>query len=84
MAVSWRVLATPRSFFEEGREACALLQAAGVEVVPSPVDRPLRDEELAALLGEFDGLVVGVDRVGRKPCRRARRACGWWRGTGSG
>jgi len=66
MAVSWRVLATPRSFFEEGREACALLQAAGVEVVPSPADRPLRDEELAALLGEFDGLVVGVDRVGRK------------------
>lgn len=61
-----RVLATPRSFFEEGQEACRLLQAAGVEVVPSPVDRPLQEEELASLLGEFDGVVAGVDRVGRK------------------
>ena len=64
--VRWRVLATPWSFFEEGREACELLQAAGVEVVRSPVDRPLQEDELAELLGSFDGLVAGVDRVGRR------------------
>lgn len=62
----WRVLVSPRSFFEEGQEACELLRAAGVEVVPSPLDRPLQDSELADLLGEFDGLVAGLDRVGRK------------------
>ncbi len=67
-----RVLATPRSFFEEGREGLELLQAAGVEVVPSPVDRPLQDDELAAFLGEFDGLVVGVDRVGPRALAAGR------------
>ncbi len=66
MASRWRVLVTPRSFFEEGREALWWLTQAGVEVIPSPADRPLQDEELAGLLGEVDGVVAGVDRVGRK------------------
>lgn len=70
--MSWRVLATPRSFFEEGREGYKLLETAGVEVIPSPADRPLQDEELAALLGQVDGLVVGVDRVGRRSLQAGR------------
>lgn len=68
----WRVLATPTSFFREGREGLELLEAAGVKVVPSPVDRPLQEDELAALLGEFDGLVAGVDRVGRRALAAGR------------
>ncbi len=72
MSARWRVLATPRSFFEEGREGYELLRAAGVEVVPSPVDRPLQEDELAQLLGAFDGLVAGVDRVGRRALLAAR------------
>ncbi|MDR7595076.1 MAG: phosphoglycerate dehydrogenase [Armatimonadota bacterium] len=67
-----RVLATPRSFFREGREGLELLEAAGVEVVPSPVDRPLQEDELAGLLGEFDGLVAGIDRVGRRALAAGR------------
>jgi D-3-phosphoglycerate dehydrogenase len=66
------VLATPRSSFEEGREAWELLKAAGAEVVPSPVDRPLQEDELARLLGDFDALVAGVDRVGRRALEAGR------------
>ncbi|GBD29447.1 D-3-phosphoglycerate dehydrogenase [bacterium HR32] len=72
MAARWRVLATPRSFFEEGRDAVEWLTQAGVEVVPSPVDRPLQEDELAALLGEVDGVVVGVDRIGRRALAAGR------------
>ncbi len=72
MAARWRVLATPRSFFDEGRDAVEWLTQAGVEVVPSPVDRPLQEDELAALLGEVDGVVVGVDRIGRRALAAGR------------
>jgi D-3-phosphoglycerate dehydrogenase len=72
VAARWRVLATPRSFFEEGRDAVEWLTQAGVEVVPSPVDRPLQEDELAALLGEVDGVVVGVDRIGRRALAAGR------------
>lgn len=65
-------MATPRSFFEEGREAVEWLTRAGVEVVPSPVDRPLQEDELVGLLGEVDGVVAGVDRIGRRALSAGR------------
>ena len=61
-APPWRVLVTARSALEAGRAAIQTLEAAGVEVVGAPVDRPLGEGDLAALLGEVDGVLAGVDR----------------------
>ncbi len=62
----WRVLVTSRSFLEAAPDAARRLEEAGVELIRAPGERPLREEELVRLLGEVDGIIAGVDRIGRR------------------
>lgn len=60
----WRVLITARSVVEVGAEPLARLRQAGVEILQTPGERPLRDAELAELVGTIEGIIAGVDQVG--------------------
>lgn len=60
----WRVLITARSVVEVGAEPLARLRQASVEIIQTSGERPLRDAELAELVGAIDGIIAGVDQVG--------------------
>ncbi|MEW6046679.1 MAG: phosphoglycerate dehydrogenase [Bacillota bacterium] len=68
----WRVLVTPASFGQGDPGPLERLMRAGIEVVRSPVGRPLTDHELAGLLGDIDGIVAGVDHIGREALAAGR------------
>ncbi len=63
---TWRVLVTSRSFLEAAPEAVRKLEEAGIQLLRCSGDRPLEEEEFADLLGEVDGIIAGVDRIGRR------------------
>jgi len=63
---TWRVLVTSRSFLEAAPEAVRKLEEAGIQLPRCSGDRPLEEEEFADLLGEVDGIIAGVDRIGRR------------------
>ncbi len=62
----WRVLVTSRSFLEAAPDSVRRLEKAGVELIRAPGERPLQEEELVRLVGEVDGIIAGVDRIGRR------------------
>ncbi|HEY8492813.1 MAG TPA: hypothetical protein VIN04_02900, partial [Myxococcota bacterium] len=55
------VLVTPRSYREADAEALAELRAAVGEVRFNDRGRPLTSAELAAELGDVDGVIAGLD-----------------------
>jgi D-3-phosphoglycerate dehydrogenase len=57
-----KVLALPRSF-SRSKEAKALLENAGMEIVWNPEGRPLKESELAELIRGADALITGIDEV---------------------
>lgn len=61
--MSYRILVTARSFRDTPGEHHGLLKRAGCQVVSSPYDRPLQAAELEGLIGEVDGVILGLDRV---------------------
>lgn len=67
----WQVLITARSVVEVGAEPLARLRQAGVEIIQTSGERPLRDAELAELVGAIDGIIAGVDQVGPLTLQRA-------------
>ncbi|MDR7569725.1 MAG: phosphoglycerate dehydrogenase [Armatimonadota bacterium] len=67
---AWRVLVTSRSFLEAAPEAVRRLEEAGVHLLRASRDRPLEEEELADLLGEVDGIIAGVDRIGPRALQK--------------
>lgn len=56
------VLVTPRSYREADEDARAELEASVGEVRYNDRGRTLRTEELAAELGDVDGVIAGLDR----------------------
>ena len=60
----WRVLITSTTLSEAAPESVRALQGAGIEVVFTAAGRRLEDHELASLVGEVDGIIAGVDRIG--------------------
>lgn len=60
----WRVLISSTTLSEAAPESVRALQGAGIEVVFTPAGRRLEDHELASLVGEVDGIIAGVDRIG--------------------
>jgi D-3-phosphoglycerate dehydrogenase len=67
---TWRVLVTSRSFLEAAPEAVRKLEEAGIQLLRCSGDRPLEEEEVADLLGEVDGIIAGVDRIGRRALQK--------------
>lgn len=62
---NYKVLVTPRSFRNTPGKHWQRLREAGIEVLESPSDRPLREEEMLALIKDIDGMIVGLDEVTR-------------------
>ncbi len=46
------------------------LRRAGVDVLQPRIEEPLGEDELAAMLGEIDGLIAGLDHVGPRALTR--------------
>ncbi len=62
---SYKVLVTPRSFRNTPGRHWERLSQAGLEVLESPSDRPLREEELIGLVKDVEAMIVGLDEVTR-------------------
>lgn len=69
---SYKVLVTPRSFRHTPGQHWERLSQAGLEVLESPSDRPLREEELLGLVRDVDAMIVGLDEVTRRVIEAAK------------
>lgn len=56
-----KVLVTATNYSTYCSAAKALLEENGVEVIENPYGRPMTREELLTVVGDIDGVVVGVD-----------------------
>jgi D-3-phosphoglycerate dehydrogenase len=68
----YKVLVTPRSFRNTPGEHWQRLKEAGVEVVESPSDKPLCEEEMIKMVKDIDGMIVGLDEVTHRVMEEAR------------
>ncbi len=59
----FKVLVTALSFGKYSPEPLTMLKAAGCEVVPNPLNRPMKEQDLLAIIQEFDAIIVGVDPI---------------------
>jgi D-3-phosphoglycerate dehydrogenase len=59
--MSFKVVVTARSFLGTAGRHHELLEQAGCEVVPNPLDRPLKANELKELIADADGAILGLD-----------------------
>jgi D-3-phosphoglycerate dehydrogenase len=60
--MTFRILATPRSFCNTPGPHLDLLEAAGCEVVRKAGEHPLSSAALAALIPGFDAAILGLDQ----------------------
>lgn len=67
-----RILVTARSFRKLSGPHRELLEQAGYEIVEPEQDRPLEPSELAPLLADVDGAILGLDRVTAAALQDAR------------
>jgi len=68
----YKVLVTPRSFRSTPGEHWQRLKEAGVEVIESPSNKPLREEEMIELVRDVDGMIVGLDQVTHRVMEQAK------------
>lgn len=68
----YKVLVTPRSFRSTPGEHWQRLKEAGVEVIESPSNKPLREKEIIKMVKDVDGMIVGLDEVTRHVIEQAK------------
>lgn len=61
--MSVKILITPRSFAKFDKEPFELLKKINAEVVINPYGRILTKQEMISLVGDIDGIIVGVDPI---------------------
>jgi D-3-phosphoglycerate dehydrogenase len=66
-----KILATPRSFANRSPEPLELLERAGFTVIKNPVGRILTEAEMIQYLADCEGVIVGVDPLGREVMEKA-------------
>ncbi len=71
--MGYKVLVTPRSFAASSDAPLKLLEEFGCEVIRNPYGRVLAEQELASMVRDVDGLIVGLDRVSRHVIQAAER-----------
>jgi D-3-phosphoglycerate dehydrogenase len=67
----YRVLVTPRSFGEGSRKPLEILRNADCVVTRNTQGHLLDEQELLRSIGEFDGIIVGLERITRDIIARA-------------
>jgi D-3-phosphoglycerate dehydrogenase len=68
-----RLLITARSFRTQTGEHQRILQEAGCECVESTLDRPLTADEMLTLIGDVDGMIIGLDEISARVIAAAPR-----------
>jgi D-3-phosphoglycerate dehydrogenase len=58
-----KMLVTARSFRQTPGRHKDLLEQSGHQVVESTLDRPLKEPEMAELISDVDGVILGMDEV---------------------
>lgn len=71
--VMTKILITTVPFGEKSQKPIDLLQAANIDFVINPLGRKLREEELAEMIGQFDGLIAGTEIISSKVLQKAPR-----------
>ncbi|HHV94886.1 MAG TPA: phosphoglycerate dehydrogenase [Clostridiaceae bacterium] len=68
-----KVLITPRSFPEAGKEAYKLLRENGFEIIDNKTGKTLTEEQMIEMCAEVDGIIVGVDPVTERVMKNAKK-----------
>ncbi|QWD64367.1 phosphoglycerate dehydrogenase [Polynucleobacter sp. MWH-UH2A] len=68
-----KVLITTVPFCELEKMPIEMLSCAGIEYVINPLGRKLREDELAELIGDFDALIAGTEKISKKVFDRAKK-----------
>jgi len=71
--INRKVLVTATNYSLYCAEAKKLLEENGVDVIENNKDRPMTREELLAVVGDIDGVVVGVDTWNMEIFKKASR-----------
>lgn len=71
--MSGKILITTRSFRKLDGKHKQILRDARYELVDSPYERPLTGDELAELIVDMDGAILGVDEVSAKVFERGNK-----------
>lgn len=66
-----KVLITPRSFGKYSDRALQLLVSQGIEIVKDPSGGILNEDQLCHLIGDVDGIIVGVDPLSEQVLKNA-------------
>ncbi|MBD1382310.1 phosphoglycerate dehydrogenase [Metabacillus arenae] len=68
-----RVLIGNTTFASTAPEALEMLEQAGYEVVANPYGKPLNEDQLLELIGDFDAIVSGFNQITARVLERADR-----------
>lgn len=68
-----KILITPRTFGAVDSSLVDFLQKSGYELIMNPYGRLLTEEEMIDLIGEIDGIIVGLDPMNVKVLDAAQR-----------
>lgn len=66
-----KVLITTVPFGDKNRLPLDLLEQAGIEYLINPINRKLKEDELADMVGDFDALIAGTEPITEKVFERA-------------
>lgn len=66
-----KLLVTPRSFRSTPGKHWERLREADLEIIESPSDQPLTEKEMLKLVGDIEGMIVGLDEVTEKVIKKA-------------
>jgi len=67
-----RILVTPRSFGKSNRAPLALLEQQGYEIMWNQLGRLYQEDELEAIIGDVEGLIVGLDPITARVMARGK------------
>ena len=68
-----KVLVTTVPFGTQDRAPLDKLEAAGIDYLINPLGRKLKEEELAEMITDFDGVIAGTEQIGALALKNARK-----------
>ena len=71
--MSYKVLATPRSFGKNNPKPIEMLKEKGYEVIINPYGRIMTEEEMIEQINDIDGIVIGVDPLNINVLKHAKK-----------
>ncbi|MDK2824728.1 MAG: hypothetical protein PWP71_2646 [Clostridia bacterium] len=69
----YKVLITAQSFGKEGHEPFEILERANIEPVLKQKEKIWSEDELAEIISDFDGIIIGADKLTKKLIDKASK-----------